>query len=65
MKATICVDIESEDELRLIDDWFMTWREHLAFVSEDQGCGCCVNIWDVDGPPEAIAAIPLATRSHE
>ena len=65
MKATICVDIESDDEMREVDNWFLTWRDKLTSVSEDKGCGCCVRIWDVEGPPEAIAAIPPATKSSD
>lgn len=55
MRATICVDIESDDEMREVDKWFLTWRDKIS-VSEDKGCGWCVRIWDVEGPPEAIAA---------
>ncbi len=65
MKATVCVDVDSVEEMQQIEQWFATWRDKLSFVSEDQGCGCCVHIWDVDGPPEAIDAIPTATRTQK
>ncbi len=65
MKATISVDVDSPEEMQQVEQWFATWRDRLSFVSEDQGCGCCVRIWDVDGPPEAISAIPPATRTQK
>jgi hypothetical protein len=65
VKATICVDIESKDEMREVDEWFLAWRDKLSSVSADKGCGCCVHIWDVEGPPEAIAAIPSGTKSSD
>ena len=33
-------------------------------VSENSGCGCCVEIYDVEGPQEAIDAIPQQLRTH-
>lgn len=65
VKATICVDIESEDEMGEVEKWFLAWCDKLSFVSEDNGCGCCVRIWNVEGPPEAIAAIPASRRSAD
>ena len=54
MRAT--VSYEPDDE-PVMDAWFDRWETALA-VSDDQGCGCCVHIFDVDGPPEAFAALP-------
>ena len=62
MRATICVDVNRENEGAAVDAWFDRWRSRLATVSGDQGCGCCVNIWNVDGPEEAISEIPEAAR---
>lgn len=63
MRATICVDVNSPDERAAVDAWFERWRPELTVVSEDKGCGCCVNIWDIDGSPAAVDAIPAAARS--
>jgi len=35
----------------------------LTFRSENQGCGCCVNMWNVEGPDEALAALPLTIKA--
>lgn len=58
MKATICVDVECAEEVARVERWFAAWRERLAYCSENSGCGCCVNMWDVDAPEEAIAELP-------
>ncbi len=62
-RATICVSVDSDEETRSADAWFAEWRDKLNYVSDDRGCGCCVNIFDVEGPARAIDAIPSAVRS--
>ena len=63
MRATICVAVDFPDEVREVEAWFAAWRENLTYVSDNQGCGCCVDIWDVDGPREAIDVIPEHSQS--
>ena len=58
VRATICIDVNSEDLSTQVKAWFAEWRDTLTHVSQDQGCGCCVRIWDVEGPGEAIEQIP-------
>jgi len=62
MRATICVDRNHQDEVEAVEAWFARWRGCLTFVSENEGCGCCVDIWNVEGPDEAMAAIPGQAR---
>ena len=57
-RATIIVSVDNPDEIRAVDDWFARWRDGLSHLSENERCGCCVNIWNVEGPPEAIAELP-------
>lgn len=38
--------------------WFAKWRAQLSYCSENTGCGCCVDTWDVDGPDAAINEFP-------
>jgi hypothetical protein len=57
-RATVCVAVDSEEEVQAAEAWFTKWRDRLDAVSGDSGCGCCVHMWDVEGPPEAIAEIP-------
>ncbi len=63
MRATIVVDVTEAVEVQRVDAWFTNWRAALTFCSEDLGCGCCVRIWNVEGSPAAIAALPEAVRT--
>jgi hypothetical protein len=58
--AQIIVSTDHPDEVRKVDDWFARWRERLSSVSDNTGCGCCVNIWNVEGPEEALLELPAA-----
>ena len=57
-RLTICVDRNSPSELHSASDWFQRWRSQLAFCSENLGCGCCVDIWEVEAPEEALDQLP-------
>jgi hypothetical protein len=57
-RGTICVDVDDADEVRGAEEWLERWGPRLSYRSENRGCGCCVDIWDVLGPVEAIRAIP-------
>jgi hypothetical protein len=57
-KATVIVAVDYPNEARAVEEWFAKWRDPLTSVSDDYGCGCCVNIWDVEGPAEAIRDLP-------
>jgi len=57
-RATIIVDVTHPDEVAASEDWLAKWTSSITYRSENQGCGCCVNIWDVEAPEEALAALP-------
>lgn len=54
--AAMPVDVP--DEVTALEDGLERWQDRLTFVSDEQGCGCCVSIFDVEGPRDAIDAIP-------
>ncbi len=58
MRATICVIKDQPEQATAVEEWFRRWGDGLTFVSENKGCGCCVDMWDVEGPEEAIREIP-------
>jgi hypothetical protein len=58
MRAQIIVDVDQPDEVEAAETWFAKWRDQLTSVSKDKGCGCCVHIWDVEGPKEVVDSIP-------
>ena len=57
-RATIIIIVDSADSVEKGKANLEEWRDQLDFVSENSGCGCCVDIYDIEGPGEAIAAIP-------
>ncbi len=57
-RATICVRTENPEEVAAVDGWFARWEIQLSFLSDNYGCGCCVDLYDVEGPDEAIADLP-------
>jgi len=57
-KATIIVAVDDPAEVASVEAWFSCWRERLVHVSENHGCGCCVDVWQVEGLAEAIGEIP-------
>jgi hypothetical protein len=62
-RATTCVSVDDPDEVAEVGRWFQRWRPAPTHCSENQACGCCVEIWDVQGPMEAIHEIHEAVRA--
>ncbi len=63
MRATIIVTVDEPESVAAGKAWFARWRPHLAYCSGNTGCGCCVDIWDVDAPEEAVAELPWELRA--
>ena len=61
-KVQVIVDVGCKNEVATFSEWLQRWRAS-ATISENDGCGCCVDIWDVDGPREAIDVIPEHSQS--
>ena len=57
-RVTICVSVDELAAGSALDAWFTKWRDALSFVSENEGCGCCVDMYRVEGPATAIAELP-------
>lgn len=58
MRATIIVEVDRAAETDVVTAWFERWASQLAYRSEDEGCGCCVHMWNVDAPAEALGELP-------
>jgi hypothetical protein len=56
-KATICVDVGVHEQA-IVEAWLKRWHAALPFLSENEGCGCCVDIYRVDAPQEALDELP-------
>lgn len=63
MRATIIAYVDEPAGREAAEAWLARWRPHLAYCSENTGCGCCIDLWDVDGPEEAIREIPGELRA--
>lgn len=57
-RANIIVVVDDRDEVAAVDAWFARWRPALSHVSDDYGWSCCVHIWQLEGPAEALAELP-------
>ena len=57
-RATVCLWAGSIEEKVEFTTWLSTWRKKMTFVSRDYGCSCCIHLFDIEGPPEAIDALP-------
>jgi hypothetical protein len=63
VRATIIVSVGVPGEAEAAEAWFAKWRPHLAYCSENTGCGCCVDIWDVEAPYLAVEELPASLRA--
>lgn len=62
MRATLVVAVDIPDEVAAARAWFARWERRLAYRSETMGCRCCIEMWDVEAPAEAVAEIPAGLR---
>lgn len=46
------------EERAAFDSWIQDWRPDLDYVSNNEGCGCCADIYRFSGPKEARLAVP-------
>ena len=62
-RAELIIAVDRPDEVATAEAWFLRWRPELTRVSDNQGCGCCVDIFTVEGSETAIAALPGAIHA--
>lgn len=63
MRATILVEADDAGRVAAAEAWFARWRPRLAYCSDNRGCGCCVDIWNVDALADAVAELPEELRA--
>jgi hypothetical protein len=64
-RATIVVCVDESGEAASVEAWFKRWGDKLSHRSGNHGCGCCVDVWEIEGPAEAIAELPPATYAGD
>ncbi len=57
-RATLCAATDVQSEVDALNAWISKWKESLTHFSGNLGCGCCVDMYDVEGPIEAVEDIP-------
>jgi hypothetical protein len=57
-RAHLIVSVDDADNVGAVVSWFDRWAGQLDRVSENRGCGCCVDIVDLIGPPSVIDTVP-------
>jgi hypothetical protein len=57
-RATLLVDVGEPADVEQAEAWLERVRYTLSFVSDQKGCGCCVLMWDVEGPTELLTTLP-------
>jgi hypothetical protein len=61
-RATICVEVDDPRQVELGERWLAAHGDALDFLSAAYGCGCCVNLYNLEGCAELIASIPEEIR---
>jgi len=64
-RAKIIVETDQPAEVAAVEAWFAKWELKITWRADNQGCGCCVDIWEVDASTEALAALPAQCRAAE
>ena len=55
--ATVIVTIDNEREVAAVSAWLRRWGPRIR-CADNEGCGCCVDIWNVEAPVEALLELP-------
>ncbi|MEW7278865.1 hypothetical protein ABW636_09735 [Aquimarina sp. 2201CG1-2-11] len=42
----------------ILYNWIDKYRHLLVFISENKGCGCCVDIFEIEGEAEIVKTFP-------
>jgi len=58
MRETICVIVDDPASVRAAKDWLAANRHQLEYISENYGCGCCVDLYDLEGLEVVLATLP-------
>jgi hypothetical protein len=61
-RESICVIVDDPGSVKAAEEWLTANRSRLDFLSENQGCGCCVDLYDLEGPEEVLHTIPQMLR---
>lgn len=63
MRALILAAVDNVGEVEEAEAWLERNRAALAYVSEMNGCGCCIHAWDIAGPQHILDTLPSHLRA--
>lgn len=63
MRASILAAVDSVGEVEQAEAWLERNRAALSYVSEMNGCGCCIHAWEVAGPQHVLDTLPSHLRA--
>jgi hypothetical protein len=63
-RYTICAIVDNPGERQLVQEWLKRWASQLRYVSRNYGCGCCVDMYDVDASQTAVNELPPHLIAH-
>ena len=58
VRATLIATADEPENRLAAFQWINRHKEALSFVSENLGCGCCVDIWNIEGDSQVIGQVP-------
>lgn len=65
-RITILLEVDGdtyEQDRKLVEDWKAAHRDRISFISENEGCGCCVDIWNIECEDGLVSLLPPACLS--
>lgn len=58
MRVRIFYDTNSPGLSPAVESWLRRWRPVIAIHSEERGCGCHHDLYEIEAPEEALAELP-------
>ena len=58
----VIAQVDIPEDCAAAEAWMERSASRLTYVSEQEGCGCCILLWTVAGPEEVIATLPDRLR---
>jgi hypothetical protein len=56
-RATLCTEAHSPAH-QVVADWLSKWQGKLGYCSANKGCACCLDVYHVEAPDDALAELP-------
>jgi hypothetical protein len=50
--------VDEPSEVEEAEAWLSANKDALTYVNDQDGCGCCVRIWRLEGPAAVLTTIP-------